>query len=652
MTGVGTTTGPFAAPRLSLARSWVPALVSLGVAALASALRVPVVPLIATLALVALTPIARTLATRVRVWALGSLAAGGVISVVPGVPITRGTALVALTVGLAAGMAFRWRTGPSPWRPQLRQADWVALGCAIAVLGMLALPYRGAGEGGVLLDLARAFDTQSHHIMVKNLISESSAAWVTSDGSVAAWANGYPLGLHVLGAFAVLMLGISSPEYITAFALIYAVSVAISALLLALLAIDIAEATGDPRDRGRRGVAAALTALLVLPLGGLVGGMFELGHGAFLYPVVIATTASWMALAPSRGLTMGAAVLGLAAAGVVWTYPPLLGGLVIPAMVMAAEKVDRRKLWPIIAVLLLITAAAVGQLWRWRWRLDSMAEATGEFSTPVRTSLLMTAVTLILVMLALSRRVHTPVLRALAPVLGFGLASGALAALALSASFSPLQNYYVAKLLQACWIAQLPIIIGVSAWAIFHLASRYPHNARALRAAGVVGLALFLVLVPDSRHSGVAGVSLLQQRILERDRALNQVTVVDASKALGPTDDDAAVMVRPPGWFYRVSYEDPQATNWVKDGSSASHWLNSLRGVKSARQSEAARCMSGPADAGSIPCLHAWLMRYPSAKLQVVLADDSDEAAFTALSRDFPARVVLHTVDRTTRPDE
>lgn len=617
-------------------RRWTPACVSVAVSAVSLALQWPLLSLLGAICLVVTAPVGRTLATRVALWAIGSLAAAGLLSVVRLLPVTRWTAAVFLLVGLGLAMAVSRLSGPQRWQPEWRIADIILGVAAILVLLTLTLPYVGAGPDGVLLDLARAYDNRIHYTLVHNLLGAQSVPWSTGDGAAPIGA-GYPLGVHVLGAVSVLLASIGDTHHLVGFAAASALAVTFSGLLLGFVAVDITESSGPEQWRGRRGITAAVIACIALPLGGLLSGLFEVGHSAFLYPATVAIAASWLALTHQQRPVAAATVLVVAALGINWSYPPLIGGVLAALAVLALRRSRAgARRWALglgaFAGLMVVVV-----LWHWRRTFDFLATASGEFSTPVATSFLMTMVTILLLLVAARAQQTGPALLALTPAAGFAVAAAAIAGLAISVGFIWTQNYYVAKLLQAVWITELPIVIGLSAWLLSDLAGRVPRGFRSLAlACGVVFVGLTLTLIPDGRYRGhVSGAEMLAQRLLERDRAQGEVELLAAREALGPSSGSAAVVIEPRGWFH------PVADGAIRRGSSASEWLNSLRGVPSERQGEAARCMGKAADRAAEPCLRAWLDRYPDAHLDLVSHGVAPADGFRNLIGAYPGRVGL-----------
>jgi hypothetical protein len=333
-----------------------------------------------------------------------------------------------------------------------------------------------------------------------------------------------------------------------------------------------------------------------------------------------------------------------------WSYQPLLSGLIPAVVLILYGHIGRGLRWPVLAGSFVVVIAGAAQLFRWRWRFDYLATATGEYSTPVRTSILMCTVAAILLAITAQRGLSRAALRATASSAGFLASATAIGLLAASAGFPPQENYYVAKMLQAVWLSASPIIVGLTAWALAQARGRVPHPAGdvlALSSAVLAGLTL--AAVPDGRYLGkLGGPELLARRVMERDRAAHQVQVIGAASAAGPASDDAAVLVEPQGWFYNVAFDGPDADEWVRDGISASEWLNALRGVYSERQATAVRCLGRKADETAIPCLAEWLSSNPHSKLVVLLSQgNANGAPFETLEDAFPFRVrVLSRNDR------
>ncbi len=390
----------------------------------------------------------------------------------------------------------------------------------------------------------------------------------------------------------------------------------------------------------RRALVAAGIWLVFAPLAGSFAGVFEVGHAAFMVPAVVGIAASWLAVsAGPRRPGSAMVVLLVAAVALMGSYPPLMAGLAPAAVILAVGQLGARSRGWVPGLAAAFGLLGLLALWRWRASFEFVATASGEFSTPVITTLMMTAVTLLLVMACQSRG-HTAPLRGLAAAAGFGAAALVLSLLALAVGFAPLRNYYVAKLLQATWWAELPVLVGATAWAVNGLLRDRLGRLRApalLACAAAIGL--ILALVPDGRYLGLGGSAMLSHRLHERDRAHGLVQLLAARRVSEPGTDAAAVMVEPGGWFFPVAASDTDPDPVVRTGSLASQWLNSLRGVRSATQDEASLCMTGPADESAIPCLEEWSASHDQLRLTIIVPEGSDATAFRDLASTSSGRV-------------
>jgi len=634
-----------AAPRTLTITSWGPAIGCTGTALAALLLGVPVVGLVAALGVVATAPIATTLSTRVMLWSTAALAATGLSSALPGVPTSRTWVAVLLVTGLLVAAAVAAHGPTLPWRPRVTGADRVLLGSSALLLVTLLAPYLGAGSEGILLDLARGRDNQSHFAMVHALLSQGGAQWSTADGSPPLWAGQYPLGVHTLAAHVLLLLGWS--DAVPGFAVATALGASLAALLLAWVGVDVARRTSPRLRADPAATAAAVIGGCALVLGGLVTGLFEVGHTAYLVPLAVVVGACWVGL-NAASARHGAGVLVVAALAAAWSYQPLVAAVLPPMLLVASRHLGARARGWVAAGLGAALVVATTQLLRWRDSLAVVARATGEYSTPVRTSLLMVVVTVVLVVAAAQRGRARPAGRALCTSAGLGLAAAAFAVLARSAGMPVEENYYVAKALQGVWVSVLPIVVGLAGWATVAVADRAP-GPPALRRGIGLGLALALGLavavLPDGRYPGaLGGPALLTRRLVERDRSAAEVQVLAAARASGPAAGDVAVLLGPGGWFDPVAHDD---ATWIRDGRSASEWLNSLRAVPSTASQQAARCTGRRADAAALPCLRRWQQENPGTGLVVVLGAATDPTLAGLVREELPgARVVALTVPR------
>ena len=606
------------------------------------------VALLAGSAMVALAPIARDLAVRVMLISIGSLSAMAIVASLQWIRFGPVAVAVLIGIGMLVVVVTASATAAIPWRPSLLAADaLVLLGAALLLLALVA-PFVAASPDDVALDLARGFDQLNHFTMFSNFMTEASFDWTTQDGSDAV-AAGYPMGIHALAVMGVILgPGVdmsATGDVLHQFAWVSALGVALSALLLGWVAVRVARATGPAELGDGRALAAAGIWLVLAPLSGSFAGVFEVGHAAFMGPAVVGIAASWLAIARA-GQQPGRAMVVLLAAALALTgsYPPLIAGLVPAVLIIGAAQFGVRSRGWVIGLACVVGFLGLLALWRYRSAFEFVATASGEFSTPVITPLTMTGVTLALVLLTQSRG-HTAPLRGLAVACGYAGAALVLGVLAMAVGFAPLQNYYVAKLLQATWWAELPVLVGVSAWGITHGLRGWSSSLRApALVAGAAATGLVLALVPDGRYLGLGGPALLFQRLEERDRAHGLVQLIAASRISEPGTDVAAVMVRPSGWYFPVASSDSDPKPTIRTGSLASQWLNAVRGVRSATQDEAAMCMRGPADESAIPCLEAWLSSHDRLRLTIIVPDGSNGEAFRRLESRSAGRVEIVSV--------
>ena len=292
-----------------------------------------------------------------------------------------------------------------PWRPRLPWADAVVLLGAALLLLALAAPLLGATHDDVVLDLARGFDQLNHFTMLRNILGESSFDWATGTarpqsrpairwGSTPSrcWGSRRAPGASGLGPGDTLAL----------FAWVSAIGVALVALRPGL-----GRGTGGPRHRAgraddRRALVAAGIWLVFAPLTGSFAGVFEVGHGAFMVPAAVGIAASWLAVsadARRSGQRDGRAARGSCRPDGLLSAPDSRSGAGVVILAappasgprLAARAAGCRDSRPSVGILGLLA------LWRWRASFEFVATASGEFSTPVVTTLMMTAVTLLLV---------------------------------------------------------------------------------------------------------------------------------------------------------------------------------------------------------------------------------------------------------------
>ena len=599
------------------------------------------VALFSVSAMVLVAPIARLLASRVLLWAVGALAAASVTAGLAWIPFNSVTVVFLIAVGMLASVVATATVPRASWRPRLPLADGVVIVGATLLLLMLVAPTLWASPDDLLLDLARGYDQLNHFAVFSNILNEQGFEWVTGDGS-AAVVSGYPMGVHTMGAIGNLLGPRDAREdMLLAFAWTSAIAVAFSAMALGWIALRIAYCTGPVRNAAQRGLLAAVIWTIFALLGGAFAGVFEVGHFSFLLPAVLGIAASWMAVTNRRQRPGQAMLLiALAALGLGGSYPPLVAGLMPAAIaIVVAHSVTRRP--GVVLLGAALAAVSVLLLWRYRSSFQFVATASGECSTPVITAITMSAVTLSLVLVAQSRRYGAP-LKGLAVAAGYAGAALVIAVFSIALGFPALSNYYVAKLMQATWWAELPVIVAVSAWAITRALKVRAARVRVpALIACAMAVSLLLALVPDGRYLGFGGPALLSHRLKEMDRARGLVQVVAASMIRQPGADVSAVLVEPGGWFLPVAADETVPDPPVRTGSLASQWLSELRGVRSATQEEAALCMKGAADESALPCLERWLVAHDTPRLAVVLEAGGSYALWEEFQVRHPGRVEI-----------
>jgi hypothetical protein len=200
----------------------------------------------------------------------------------------------------------------------------------------------------------------------------------------------------------------------------------------------------------------------------------------------------------------------------------------------------------------------------------------------------------------------------------------AFALLSAHAGSQVLDNYYLGKMLQAQWIASVPLVIGLASGLIVNAVSARPtfRDSRPGHFA-VIGLMLGLLLsyVPDGRYligprsPAPSGMQLVERRLLEASRSPGPASVVATAQALGPAQGDLAILANPAGWGGYVSFDDPA---WTKAPSVASEWLASLRGVTSTRHLRYAACADLPAPS-AVDCVRNLQKESPAHMVEVVV---------------------------------
>lgn len=614
----------------------VPSGIALLVAVVGVAGKLPWVGLVSLGALVAFSPIAVRLSSRLILWTVGLLATAGAMSLVPSpVPFNEAVLGALLALGYLGSIGISRLSQPIGWRPRVSADDGILAGGALALAAVLALPFAGMGASDVVLDLARGFDHLNHFSMITNIQHQGSLSWDAPDGSGAVGA-GYPLGFHLMAAVLMSLGAPSDSLLLNSYALVMCGLTATAALLVGWVATAYAVLCAKP-DRGRRSARiAAIIMAVFMPLGGLFSGMYEVGHAPFLVPVAVCVAGSWLALSQRQDRRAKSIVVLLAmGVGIAGTYPLLLVGLGPPLFVAL---VGRRSWLSRTEALMVGVAFILGLvvLYSWRSSLRWVAVSDGEYSTPIGTSLLMVFLALCCALMVRGPGPLEALMRGTPVVLGFVVAAVGLGAVALVQDFPPLSNYYVAKMLQATWVASLPVLVGALSVVIAVAGQR--RNSRSVMALALA-MALLLSMVPDGRYSGPGGLAMLLRRLTERDRALGTVQIVEASSLIGSSwDGRAAVMLEPAGWSFRVAHEGPGYQDWVRSAGTASMWLNALRGVRSVDQDEIARCLN-ESDPHALRCAEAWLGEDPQRHLDLVAPSAGPLQHVATLSEAFDGRV-------------
>ena len=672
---------PAEAPPMAGRRRWLPGVVLAVIGAAAVLASVPLVGLIAVVALLALTPWGSTLATRVMVGLPVCVALGSLAQWLPGIVWSRAP-MAALVVGAAAvqvmvALVVRPLVA---LRPSVPRADLISLVGAGLLMCMLGAPYLGRSADDVLLDLARGFDSVNHLQGVANLITERGASWVDPPWAAAAPGGsnvvmaGYPLGVHSVLAAALGLVGVASDraELIVPFAWGMVAAIGLCAAVLGWLSARVAAAVGPPAHASARsGWAAAMLAGCLL-LGGFVSSPFELGHAPFVVGIIVLVSVSWVACgarrsspsrprrsSPSRPRRSSPSrpadplrssdrrssqsrpagdprpptpseALALLLAGSValaGTYPPLLVGLA-PAWALglrAALPDSRASVRIGVVSLPVLLALALGLGWWSDW-LGHLVVARGEISITMLLSVVLVVLVAAGVWVAHDRGWGQAPLRALLPAAGPIVAAVALAVLGRARGLDPGQAYYAAKLAEAGALASIPVACALLAAGIVGAtASLAPGVRTPTRAALIAAVVLVAGLLPVGRAQGVlAGPGLMTQRLHEAARSAGQVRITEAARLAGPSDSEASAMLRPSGWFGKVALDDAPGDEWVREGVSASLWLAALRGLRTHGMDQAAACMMNQAGPETLPCLGRWLDAVDGRRLVLVSGPGPD----------------------------
>ena len=564
-------------------------------------------------------PVARMASTRLTLALIGGSATASVLYLsgarIDGAWITP---LAALLVVVAGWIVVR-RQGHAMWWPRVDLGDGLILSAGLGLVAVLALPLRGIGSEGVLLDLGRGFDNLIHLSMFMDAVG----------GTESPATSGYPRGFHML----LLLIGGGSLEgssaeaLVPAFALLSVALTAAAAAVCGWTAVGVAGALGDGRHAHVRRAVAGLIYSLFVVLGGLYSGIFEVGHVAFLVPTAVVVGASWLSLR-SGARSTSLVVLGTATVAVLGSYPPLIAGL-LPATVSCSWALSRRggsRPWlaPVLLLFLLLVAA-VGILERWAGRFGALAADTGEVSTPVASVLLYAVLGIGIAWTAVRSGLRLPV-GVWGPVVGFGSLGAAFAVVAAAGGTSLVESYYVEKSFQAAWVGGSVFVFGVGAALIvgYWTSSRSSVPVRSLIAVGALTLLLGgVLLVPEGRYWSVDGavpsLEMLERRMAEAEAAQDRLHVLAIATALGSDPDEVVVLADPQGWLLPFVRDDER-----RRPSTATWAVNIVRGPLTTASALMAGCLEGHPDApGTEDCAYTLVARYPDLKVTIVVEDPS-----------------------------
>lgn len=577
-------------------------------------------------ALVALTPVAPELATRVVVGLVGLLVLGSLCAMLP-LPGPAPALVVTISALLAAHLVAALRCSDVGLMPRVGAADLIVIVGVLVYGTMLTLPYLGGSADDVLLDLARGYDNVNHVAMVSNLIREGAAPWPTADGSQAIH-QGYPLAVHqVIAAVA----GADSPSaeaIVTRFAGVVVVGATMVPAVAGWIGVRVSASIRTGRHRASPEVATALAFVAILLLGGDYLTTFVLGHTSFYLPAVIAAGSSWLAFGilggdrnPRGAAQAAGGLLAACALGLLGAYPPLIAGLAPAGFVVLMRLlsgVTRRARIALVVGLGLLAVAALVIMFAGSIRF--MLISTGENGRLLLMSALALSVTVILWRLAALRGPVPYVGRALAPVLGFVACAVALLGGAAITGGTVIDNYYATKLFEAAWLLSLPVTVALVESLGRPVGSSQPRLGGALRAGVLVAGCAFLLILPVGRvDSFVPGPNQLQRRLLEANRARGQVMLVADALAAGSEGSVATVVPEPNGWFLPVDQDLGQPRAWTKPALVAAQWVMALRGVRTVDADPVAECMTDYGDATAIPCVQDWVDAGPARRLAVVI---------------------------------
>ncbi len=579
--------------------------------------------LVGVLAACASMPLVEDLGRRILTSVVWVAAIAGVASLLPGFPVNGGGPMVLSVViaGVVAAMARR-RGWPTPVPTGLSTVLVVSTGAALTAV-MLALPLVGRGAEVVLLDVSAHYDNLPHFNSMAGLL----------DGDPRS--PGYNYGYHFLGALVVGIQPVSpsglSQLAISEYAWVGVGLVSVAALLIGLLAADIAGALA--RQAGRPAADLALPAsvafLVVAPLSGLLGAHYTVGHGNFLWSVVLVSVASWLALdsGPSWR-ALGFVALGILIAFTVYRSTQV--GMALPAAVVVKtllrthSRLPARWQWAAS----LMTGALVFSGWlpfhyHGAQTLGSLTRASISLgpivAVPAATTLAMIVLILAAAYVAIHRtRADSVAARALAPLVGF-VGFALVFALAVALRGEPLDNYYIWKSASAAAIAGLPALLGFVAAAV--VPARSSRRARAASVAASVSAAMLVMLpfVSEGPSLRPSATVVLEHR-LDRisGRSPDGAGLVAASAAVA--DARGVFLVLP-----------PDAWGWEGRPGTATEWLNALR--DDPRPVGAVRppleCVVGATRPEVEQCAAAWETLNPSEDVTVVDLRSADPGGST-----------------------
>lgn len=600
-------------------------------------------PWIAVLALVLVVltaPVARSLATRLQLAAIWGLFLAGMVAAIPGTVVTKGAVVLVIGVGIAAAAIVGFRRRGIPVLPSMDLADVIVAASLVLLWVMLVLPILGHGNERILVELAPGMDDVNHYGLVRKILEDGTQDWASSDESLTVMFR-YPSGFHafmamlISGALAQPLPLILVQEYFFASALL----TVLSAAVIGWLALDIARCAFPTRASSARRVAATAFAVMSL-LGGMFVSYLVLAHVGFLLSVAVASAASWLALR-SKHVGASVVVVVLAAAGVLWAYPPTVVGLFASSVLLAA-RVARR---PDRAAVDVLALAAGGLVLIWRlwatvrgsWTSHDypgfVVEATGLNVAQPSAVVIGILLALGIAYAALRTRAERgAVVGSMASVAGFAALAVGLAILVLATGESLGENYYFWKAVNSVWVGALPMALGLGSAVIASLTARRTGGSRragalALCCGVVTGAAL--AAVPHayaSVDSGFEGPRALAVRLEAFGSGENGAGLIALGQGIGARQGEVVIVTETPSWWGQQFI--------------ASLWVNSLHGLLTVNQWRAAECQQQPTPEAVGGCLADWL-RSTRGSLAIVAPTQAGTNWVAPLAAEFPDRVRL-----------